>query len=45
MVGRFVHRRWRVNDKFPRSKFNDINAKHKQKSAILAVWDTAYDKF
>ena len=28
----------------PCGKFNDIYAKHKQKSAILAVRDTAYDK-
>jgi hypothetical protein len=27
----------------PYSKFNDIDAKHKQKSAILSVRDTAYD--
>jgi hypothetical protein len=28
----------------PCGKFNDIYAKHKQKSAILAVWGTTYDK-
>jgi hypothetical protein len=27
----------------PYGKFNDIDAKHKQKSAILSVRDTAYD--
>jgi hypothetical protein len=27
----------------PHGKFNDIDAKHKQKSAILSVRDTAYD--
>jgi phosphorylcholine metabolism protein LicD len=25
-------------------KFNDINSKHKQKSAILTVWELLYDK-
>jgi hypothetical protein len=28
----------------PYGKFNDIDAKHKQKSAILSVRYTAYDK-
>jgi hypothetical protein len=51
IVCRFVHRREHVNDKLPcgerffspHGKFNDIDAKHKQKSAILPVQDTAYD--